>query len=337
MSKWSGSTMMPVSCRSTSSPARTDRQVDRPAGTREDVEQPHGIRCAARRRSSPRQTRVRRSSRPARLGADVQCRDAECQRVGLHVLQASRREQVDHRRPVRELHHARRQVAVGVVAIRRDRLAEPRAGSAGRRRGRTRRGPCPAAARTPGSPPSRPAWRRGSSRRCRGPCRRRCGARTRPSRRRTCRSAPAGPGSRPRRGGCGASRVESPSRGRWRAWAGRSRSRRSADLPRPALVIFEGEVGGARAAIEDGHAGLGRDGPRGESPPGFVDIQAEQVIEQVVLARDRREHRPDAAARLVDPRLFGFGDEVHVAGPFAGREESSIVLSARARVVHSPA
>ena len=49
-----------------------------------------------------------------------------------------------------------------------------------------------------------------------------------------------------------------------------------------------------------GHARLGRDRPGREPPPGPVDVQAQQVVEQVVPPRDRREHRPDPPARLVD-------------------------------------
>src|SRR6202021_2369089 len=60
--------------------------------------------------------------------------------------------------------------------------------------------------------------------------------------------------------------------------------------------------------VEDRHAGNGPDSLRREGPPGLVDVQAQEVIEQVVLAGDRSEHRPDSPTRLVEGFRSGLGD-----------------------------
>ena len=84
-----------------------------------------------------------------------------------------------------------------------------------------------------------------------------------------------------------------------RASRGRSRSRRSATTLRGA-VVGQGQVGRPGAAIEDRNPRLGRHRPGREGSPGSIDVQAEQVVEQIVPPRDRGEHPPHAAVGLVE-------------------------------------
>ena len=65
-------------------------------------------------------------------------------------------------------------------------------------------------------------------------------------------------------------------------------------------VVRQGQVGRAGAAIEHGHARLGRDDPGREGPPRTIDVQAEQVVEEIVPSRDRGEHPPHPLVGLVD-------------------------------------
>ena len=66
-------------------------------------------------------------------------------------------------------------------------------------------------------------------------------------------------------------------------------------------VIGQRQVGRARAAVEHGNSRLGRHDPGRERPPGSIDVQAQQVVEQIVPLGDRGEHRPHPTVGLVDP------------------------------------
>ena len=64
-------------------------------------------------------------------------------------------------------------------------------------------------------------------------------------------------------------------------------------------MIFESEVGSSRAAIEHWHSGLRRNDPRGEPPPGTVDIQAQKVIQKLEsLTADEYDEEVFAMAPL---------------------------------------
>ena len=52
--------------------------------------------------------------------------------------------------------------------------------------------------------------------------------------------------------------------------------------------------------VEDGSAGSGRRQARGSPAPVAVDVQAQEVIEQVVARRDVAEHPPDARFLFVE-------------------------------------
>ena len=66
-------------------------------------------------------------------------------------------------------------------------------------------------------------------------------------------------------------------------------------------VVGEGEVAGAGAQVEDRAVGrAGRDQPRRPAPPALVDVQAQQVVQEVVPRRDLAEHPADAGFALVE-------------------------------------
>ncbi len=65
-------------------------------------------------------------------------------------------------------------------------------------------------------------------------------------------------------------------------------------------VVGQGQVGRPGAAIEDRNPRLGRHHSRREGPPGSIDVQAQQVVEQIVPSGDRGEHPPHPAVGLVN-------------------------------------
>ena len=158
-----------------------------------------------------------------------------------------------------------------------------------------------AAARTRGSRPCRPAGRRGSSRRCRERCRARCAGRRPRSRRRTCRSAAAAAGCRPR-----SSVIRPLAFAFWTlAWPRTSISRQKSvrDDRRLALRPRGRRPGPGRpcpCSSRARDARLRSRDPRREGPPGSIDVQAEQMVEEVVPPRDRREHPPHPLVGLVE-------------------------------------
>ena len=67
-------------------------------------------------------------------------------------------------------------------------------------------------------------------------------------------------------------------------------------------VVGQCEVAGAGAEVED-RPPLGwarRDELRGPGPPALVDVEAEQVVEEVVPRRDLAEHPLDAHFAFVE-------------------------------------
>ncbi len=72
--------------------------------------------------------------------------------------------------------------------------------------------------------------------------------------------------------------------------------------PPRGAVVGEREVAGAGAEVEDRAAlgRAGRDEPRGPRAPALVDVQAQQVVEEVVPRRDLAEHPADADFALVE-------------------------------------
>ena len=95
----------------------------------------------------------------------------------------------------------------------------------------------------------------------------------------------AAAGRRPRDSGCGPA---APARRRLAAWRGpashgRNRRRRSAPAAGRA-VVGQGQVAGAGAEVEDGAVAVGRHQPRRPPAPVAIDVQAEQVVEQVVAS-----------------------------------------------------
>jgi hypothetical protein len=67
-------------------------------------------------------------------------------------------------------------------------------------------------------------------------------------------------------------------------------------------VVRQGEVAGAGAEVENGARGGGAGGnePGGAGAPALVDIEAQEVIEEVVRGRDLAEHAADASFALVE-------------------------------------
>ena len=200
-----------------------------------------------------------------------------------------------------------------------DSVRSPGRGAAardGRRRDRSGPGTTRAAARTRGWRPCLAAGPRGSSRRCRGPCRERCAGRRPRSRPRRCRWAPADRWVSP---SIKTTRPVAPCF--WTLPSPSTSISRQKSVPmtrREALrgaVIGQGEVGRAGAAIEHRNSGFGGNRPGGEPPPGAIDVQAQQVVQQIVPPRDRREHPPHPLVGLVDLHpLFTNCRERHCRG-----------------------
>ena len=67
-------------------------------------------------------------------------------------------------------------------------------------------------------------------------------------------------------------------------------------------VIGQRQVAGAGADVEDGSRPLRRDQPGSPPAPVTIDIEAQQVIEQIVARRDVVEHAPDTRLALVEQR-----------------------------------
>ena len=263
-------------------------------------------RHGERPRSVPeRGSSIRLPARPGagrlRLGSHVKGGNAQGQRIHAQVDQSARAEQVEHVLTVRKAQDGAGQVVIGLVVVRSNRLSESAAGRGGRMRDKLGPGTGRAVERTRVWRPCLAAWPRGSSRRFRGRCRERYAGRRQRSPPRSCRWALAISECRPR----------SMPRGRLlralRTFLSPSTSiSRQKSVPMIAgqtlcgLVIGECEVCRSRAAIKHGNPGFGGHRAGGEPPPGAVDVQAQQMVQQIVPPRDRREHPPHPAVRLVD-------------------------------------
>ena len=163
-------------------------------------------------------------------------------------------------------------------------------GRGGRTRDRVGPGIALGGGRTRGSPPCRRAGRRGSSRR--SP---RTVSRTfrRPKATLTTPNVSLGTGSRWVSPSTRVTRPDAPAL-RTLARPRRSISRQKSaptigDRPPAGAVVCQGQVGRPGAAVEHRDARLGRDHPGRESPPRTIDVQAQQVVEEIVpAARSRR-------------------------------------------------
>ena len=115
----------------------------------------------------------------------------------------------------------------------------------------------------------------------------------------TGRPGTATAGRRPRESGSDP-RGRASSAGPAPASAGRSSAPDDRHLAASGAIVRQGQVAGAGAEIEDRLEALGRHELHGPPAPVAIDVQAQDVIEQVVHRRNRAEHGADPLFALVD-------------------------------------